>query len=541
MSRWWLIPLLIIFLAASLYQITLPGLHYDEAFEAVPAVQLLNGQPVQAFRDSTLTFFGTQFPLTTQDYIGALNTYGVLPFLWLGGISVTSLRLYAIAVGLASLLLVYAFTADFTQNRWAGLAAISLLMLNPTFVFWTRQGIFVTAITAAIGVGAAWVWMRWYRSGQFRWALAGAFLFGLGIYAKLLFLWLIAALFGAYLLALLVARKLPAEIQRLRQMPKLTARSIELLFAGAIGAFPLIIYNFQTGGTFKNVGQNAATSYYGVDNTAVFANLATRFSELFTLLDGGHFWYLGETHHNFIAPVIFGLAFFAALWLAWRHRRPTALAMFAIIGLVVIESIVTVSALWITHFALIMLFPAIAIAVTAAELSRVRPSSAKIKAILALLLVCFILSDGATTWQYHRDLSISGGLSDHSDAIYDLADWLDSHAETRPVVAMDWGLAASVTFLTAGRITPIEVFGYDFGDTSRFERVITPQLSAQKAIFLWRSPDEVIFDRSADFQKLYRPLSLEEDILEAFYERNGRPIYGATELTAIGAAKNKPQ
>lgn len=541
MSRRWLLPLLIIFLAASLYQITLPGLHYDEAFEAVPAVQLLKGQPVQAFRDSTFTFLGTQFPLTTQDYIGAINTYGVLPFLWLGGISVTSLRLYAIAIGLASLLLVYGFTADLTRNRWAGWAAVSLLMLNPTFVFWTRQGIFVTAITAAIGVGAAWAWLRWQSGGQTRWALTGAFLFGLGITAKLLFLWLIAALFGAYLLALIIARKLPAEIQRLRQLPNLAVQSIGIMAAGALGAFPLIVYNFQTGGTFKSIGQNAGTSYYGVDNTAVFQNLATRFGELFTLLTGGHFWYLGETHRNFIAPIIFGLAFLVAIWLAWRHRRPTALAMFAVIGGVVIESIVTVSALWITHFALIMVFPAIAIAVTAADLTRTLPADTKIKPILALLLALFIFSDGATTWQYHRALSISGGLSDHSDAIYNLADWLDSNAESRSVVAMDWGLAASVTFLTAGRITPIEVFGYDFGDTGRFKSVITPQLSAKQAIFLWRSPDEVIFDRSADFQKMYRPLNLEEDILEAFYERNGRPIYGATELTAIGAAKNKPQ
>lgn len=541
MSRWWLIPLLALFLVASLYQITLPGLHYDEAFEAVPAVQLLNQQPVQAFRNSTLTLLGTQFPLTTQDYIGALNTYGALPFLWLGGINVASLRIYAIIIGLVTLFLVYGFTADLTRNHGAGVAAVSLLVLNPTFVFWTRQGIFVTAITATIGVAAAWAWLRWHRNGQYRWALAGAFLFGLGIYAKLLFLWLIAACFGAYLLTLLLSRKLPDHFQTLRQTRNSLSQGVGLFFAGAFGAFPLIIYNFQTGGTFRNIGQNASTSYYGVDNTAVLSNLGTRFGELFTLLDGGHFWYLGGTHHNFIAPIIFGLAFLSAIWLAWRHRRPTALALFTLIGLVVIESIVTVSALWITHFALIMVFPAIAIAVTAAELVRARPTSTRLKPILALLLVLFVLGDSLTTWQYHQDLSVSGGLSDHSDAIYDMADWLNSHAEARPVVAMDWGLAASITFLTAGNVTPIEVFGYDFGDTSRFEAIIKPQLSAQHAIFLWRSPDEVIFDRSADFQQMYRPLNLEEDILEAFYERNGRPIYGATELTAIGAAKNKPQ
>ena len=50
-----LLLLLGLFWGLSLYQITLPGLHYDEAFEVVPAVQLLQGQAVTAFRDSVLS------------------------------------------------------------------------------------------------------------------------------------------------------------------------------------------------------------------------------------------------------------------------------------------------------------------------------------------------------------------------------------------------------------------------------------------------------------------------------------------------------
>ena len=46
-----LISILISYAILSLYQIDLPGLHYDEAFEAVPALQLLLGQPVTAFRN----------------------------------------------------------------------------------------------------------------------------------------------------------------------------------------------------------------------------------------------------------------------------------------------------------------------------------------------------------------------------------------------------------------------------------------------------------------------------------------------------------
>jgi hypothetical protein len=52
--------------------------------------------------------------------------------------------------------------------------------------------------------------------------------------------------------------------------------------------------------------------------------------------------------------------------------------------------------------------------------------------------------------------------------------------------------------------------------------------------YLWRAPDEVIFDRSDEFKALYRPLALEETIEAAFYERSGRPILGITRLVKCG-------
>ncbi|RME49536.1 MAG: hypothetical protein D6796_04775, partial [Caldilineae bacterium] len=109
-----------------------------------------------------------------------------------------------------------------------------------------------------------------------------------------------------------------------------------------------------------------------------------------------------------------------------------------------------------------------------------------------------------------------------------------------PVVAMDWGLAASITYLTAGRVTPIEVFGYDWGDTTPFEQIVRAHLKPEQTLFLWRAPEETIFHRSEEFQAMYRPLKLEEDILAAFYERSGRPVLGVTVLVPQGTARNRP-
>nr|HMQ56487.1 hypothetical protein [Anaerolineae bacterium] len=46
----------LLYLGLSLYQLDLPGLHYDEAFEAVPAGELFQGPPGTAFRPSGLRF-----------------------------------------------------------------------------------------------------------------------------------------------------------------------------------------------------------------------------------------------------------------------------------------------------------------------------------------------------------------------------------------------------------------------------------------------------------------------------------------------------
>ena len=45
-------------------------------------------------------------------------------------------------------------------------------------------------------------------------------------------------------------------------------------------------------------------------------------------------------------------------------------------------------------------------------------------------------------------------------AIAAVAEHLDKAKLTAPV-ALDWGLDAPIRFLTAGRVQPIEVFGYD--------------------------------------------------------------------------------
>ena len=204
--------------ASASYQLGLPGLHYDEAGEAgVNAMQLLTGGETTAFRGATLRLFGRELPLMVQDYIGALNVYLALPLLWLTGIGVPNLRALAVLTGIASLLTleraISTWAADRklvesphnTTNEHSALCTphstlpislpalftLTLLAASPSFVFWSRQGLFVTNLTQPLCWGCLWLGLRWLRGGRGRVLIGSAFLGGLALYAKLLAVWIV--------------------------------------------------------------------------------------------------------------------------------------------------------------------------------------------------------------------------------------------------------------------------------------------------------------------------------------------------------------
>ncbi len=561
---------LLLYLAAAGWQLTLPGLHYDEAFDVLPAMQLVLGQPVTAFRDNGLRMGGWQLPLMTQDYIGALNTYMALPLFLTLGPGVEAVRLMGILLGALTLYLAYRLAGELVAPL-AGSLAAWLLALDPTFVFWSRQGVFVTSVTATLGLAAAWAWLRWWRRGDLRYAFAGGLLLGLGVYAKLLFLWLAVGLaLAALVVGLLRWRGRWRETVRHANQRRAVGAAVAWGSLGClVGCAPLIAYNVQTGGTLESITENLTVSYYGINNLAYLANLAVRVGQLLVLLTGGHLWYLGGSYDNWFAPLAFTAAFVGTLWAIRRGPQPGygALVPFVVIVGVLLSSCATVSALWVTHFAVLSPWPALALGCAVAcmlravrgheqsddrgagtRMQRRRHLPVFVLGVLVLVGAAWAMG-GMNDLRYHQALARSGGLSAHSDAIYDLADWLvgfsREHAAGEsgalPVVAMDWGIAASVNFLTRGEVRPVEAFGYQWQPDAALMARLERFIHQPESIYLWRAPEEIIFDRSQEFKALYRPMGLEEDIVAAFYERSGRPVLGATRLVPQGSARNPPK
>jgi hypothetical protein len=477
LGKLWFLTALALYLLLTGYQAGLPGLHYDEAREAgLNALELLTGAPVTAFRHVTLPFFGWHLPVMVQDYIGALNVYLAMPVLWLTGIGVPNLRLVPILIGLATLLLL-----ERTVTAWmawrngqpsaarlplspAALLAVTLLVASPSFVFWSRQGIFVTNLTQPLTLWALWQGIRWLHSGQRRALLWSAFAGGCALYAKLLALWVI----GPFVL-LAAGWWLWQRWQQRVVVPLSFSLFLGTMVAFLLPLTPLLFFNWQSGGVWRALTEHLDTSYYGVANRDLLANLVVRSRQVVQTLEGRHFWYLGGLYGNPVAP---WLALVSIGWGLWRCHRlilgPLLLGLAAFAC-----SLFTISDLFITHYALLhpLFIGIVAVGLTGSgRSSRQDESSGKLAQspaalptdrwpwLLALIIALWLGADLTATARYHLALTRSGGLGDHSDVNYHLAYHLRYNGLGAPL-ALDWGFDAPVRYLSEGAVTPIEIFG----------------------------------------------------------------------------------
>jgi 4-amino-4-deoxy-L-arabinose transferase-like glycosyltransferase len=505
---------LFVFLLLGLWNLNLPGLHYDEAREAgLNAMEFLRGLPLTAFRNAQIRIGPVDIPLMVQDYIGALNVFLVTPFLGAFGIRVEALRLFTLSVGAGTIFLAWVLARKL-GGPLAGFGAALLLAFNPSFVFWSRQGVFVTNIVSLFLVASLLCGLRWRKSGNPLDLYCLALLWGLGVYSKAIFLWAILAM--VFWALILPSRRLPS--------PK---ELVFALLAFFLPLIPFLLFNVLTGGTILAVARNLRFSYYGINNLALGANLAARLKQLVTLLEGDHLWYLGGVFSNPAAPWVAGGFALANLLLAlagkakWRTLLPAAIA-----GLIVVESAFTISGLFITHYFLLLPLLAISGGIGLGLLLQTSGPSRTLKALAIAALILWAGRDLYITSLYHRALAATGGHSAHSDAVYELARYTVSW-EGSPVVALDWGIDAPLRFLTMGKVRPVEIFGYesfhapDAGFRERASSFLSPG-----TIFIAHAPEDTVFKgRVEALETLAKEKGLKLEEIAYFRERSGRLLY----------------
>lgn len=527
--------LLLLYLLLTGYQLGLPGLHYDEAREAgVNALELLTGAPVTPFREVALSLGAWRLPLMVQDYIGALNVYLALPLLWLTGIGVPNLRLLPILTGLIALVLIertvtawLALTAPDSRAdaglqrlpiSTAGLVAVTLLVAAPSFVFWSRQGIFVTNLTQPFCFWSLWQGLRWLATGRRRHLWWSAFAGGCALYAKLLAIWIIAPF------ALLAASWWGWRWAKGQTRPTLTFPIVlgSLIFF-SLPLMPLLWFNLQSGGTFAAVSNNWRASYYGVDNLALLPNLALRWQQFGQMLRGDHLWYLGGLYGN--AGALWGALSAMGLGLIVNPRRLGAPLL--LLAAAFAASLFTISDLFLTHYALLqpVAMAVIAVGVHAVFWERnwlTFPARWR-RGLGVIGVMVWLLVDLSATLRYHGALTRSGGLADHADTSYHLAYYLRYNGLGAPL-ALDWGFDAAVRYLTQGAVTPIEIFGYasPAAPDAAFDQRLALFLGNPDNVYLLHAPAATVFaGRREHFLHAVAQRQLQAELIATFAQRDG--------------------
>ena len=572
---------LTLFLAVALHQLDLPGLYYDEALDLAPMLEVMRGQPTPLLRGIGLSAGGYAYPVMLMDYMGSLNGYLSAPFLAALGPGVAAARLQPILFSAVTILLAYALARSWF-GRGAGLLTALLLAVQPSFIWFSRQGISVTSVMTVFSLSSLLLLDRWRRHGRANpqspisnlLLLSAGLLLGLGVWAKLVFLWwliVVGVMALAWILGGAPASAAPRAESRAERL-KLALRALPWVLAGfLIGAAPLIYYNLHDLVVRPFDLRNAHTAHlllrslfeptaYGVNNLDVWTNLGKAVVDFQVFLDGSYFWYNGVPFSNVYAMPAFLIAAVAGSLLSIRRARSERLkwwAALASIAATVAASSFTVSGLWATHLFIIVPLPQMTVATGAVWLAegvtrrlggKAARGCAPIRhpvtlspchpvtssplhlftlssTLLATLLLALPVSrDLWVSQQHHATLAQTGGSGRFSDAVYKLAAHLDAQGAAEPV-ALDWGIERNVRLLTGDRVRPVEVFGFTPEPDAGFEERVRDLLAdeSRQYIVLWDR--FAVYNRRSAFTRIARQMG--RQVVETFiaHERSGLPVY----------------
>lgn len=176
---------------------TLAGLTFAhnlgiEADEAIIASGIYgHGQPLYSWRIGSF-----DIPVMLMSYVGGLKTWiWNFYFLFFRPNAVT-LRFPAILIGVASLWLLFAFV-DRIAGRLAAWTGTLLLASDPVYLLLVTTDFGFVALQFLLKLSAILLLLRFHRRGSLR-ALAGAFLlFGLALWDKAVFVWVLFGLASA--------------------------------------------------------------------------------------------------------------------------------------------------------------------------------------------------------------------------------------------------------------------------------------------------------------------------------------------------------
>lgn len=511
----------LLFLALGCVFVNYAGLQEDESMFAAPLFR--------EWKFYSIPFGSRHIPIMQMSYVGSLKTWLYAPFIhiWTPGPAV--LRIPAVLIGAATILLFGALLERVHGRRaaWAGcvlLATDSIFLLTTTFD-WGPVALQHLLMTAAMLFA-----VLWFQKGSDAWLAAAALCCGLAFWDKAVFVWMFSGLLVGSLLFFRQLRK------------RLTSRSAGLSAAAlCLGALPLLVYNARSNPKFATIRSN---SQFAPDH------FRDKVEEMRIAWNGsGLFGYMlnDSTEHPAFPHTVVEKASFMVHGLT-GSRRTNASNLALLVGIVLIPllwrtrargtlllPLVACGSAWIFmtlsggggsvhHAVLLWPLPHLFLAVAFAE------SSLHVRFggwALAAALVFLAAANLAVTNQYLFQFVRNGPAGVWSDAIYALAAGIRDTPASQ-VVSIDWGMEAPLSVLNRDHPTTRIVADPFLSPTETpSERQADLQLlSDDQAIWAEHTPgNEISIGVDDRLLNAARSAGFVQTILGTYCDRHGQPVF----------------
>ncbi|MFC1684216.1 glycosyltransferase family 39 protein [Pseudomonadota bacterium] len=501
-----------------------PGTYYDEVIQAVPAVQFLSGtdEPWRFPGARTESWFGGQFPVMTQGYMGALKSQALIGFFSLFEPTVSNLR---------SVTLAWAFMGLLFAMLWIrralglpeALVAGALVALDPSFLFIASHdwGSFALGFLCRCG-GLYFVTRGWMVRSAWQ-LFVGGCLLGLGIYNKVDF--------GVFLLA--------SALALVFALPRTLWSGTSSRHAGVaaglaglvIGASPMIVV---LQGVFEAArelfrGQSLGGGEWSEKlNTAVTMLDGSYFHRL--MLSGGSFERMFDVPGAAAGPFLWVFAFsvlvLGAVLLMRRGRGDgDSVLIFVLLTtlLTMIGIFLTPNATRIHHTLNVYPFPQLVVAIVVVWLFRVRlnvwrPALRTASGLLLVLALAGSLYVEASTLKTIRE---TGGKGRWSDAFDRFATELAGQPGA-VVVSLDWGFHGQLLFQAPGLrlIEPI----WQMHRSWRLD-------GSPAVVYLLHEDAYAVFDYHTRFLSMLRGLPSDAVVIRRHADREGDTAFVSVRFT----------
>ncbi len=478
-----------------------------------------------------LSVFKKKIPLMVMSYIGATKTALYQPIFHWFGASVYSLRVPTLLLAAATIPMFYHFLLR-AANRKVALTGAALLAFDSSYLLTATMDWGPVAMQHVCLIMGMLLNLKAFQENSPSAVAGGWFFFGLGMWDKALFIWLLSGVVVA------AATVFPLEIRR-----KLSIRLVTTAgFFFLLGALPLLIYNIRRPlETFRgNASFSTQDLYpkiqllpYTIDGSALFGYLVEEDwpvtqNQPVTAVEKasvGLAAIVGERRSSLYWYAFAGSVLLVpVLWFtAWR--RP-ALYCVAAMGLSWGQMLATTGAGGGVHHSILLWpLPLMLIAIALVCVAEKMGAAGRSFVVIATVLLC---GSGLLVMNHYTAQAIrNGSPGSWSNAIFPLSATLRKYAPSKIFLA-DWGMTDNLRLLDEGRLPLFLASGPLMNDEPAQEDVarLGLMLAEKSAVFVSNTDDRQVFPGvNPRLKKLASELGYRRELLEVVRDSNGRPCF----------------